>query len=202
MTEIETNPLYIVGFNGPPKSGKDTIALALREILCLECDIPNHLHSLATPMREIAMGFCGVRTYGEYNRVKDGPQERLGGQTIREFMIGFSEDFIKPRYGHGFWGKTLIMNQRWIGKIPGLILISDVGFPAEVEEFEKITDPKNILLVKTHRPETDWVNDSRRYVDNPRVHNLTVLNDRTPLDAASGIVDFMHHIQWNLDCKA
>lgn len=204
---------YVIGLNGPPKSGKDTIANALRTMMDHECNIPTVIDHLARPMREMALSLTGhdPKNFANYNAIKDSPQKllkrALGGSedSIRQLMIRTSEDFIKPLYGDDFWGRKLIDEHKWIEEgIPGVLIVPDIGFPAEVGAFDLLFDkiPQlQTLIVQVERPGVDWGNDSRIVCKGLR-NTIKVVNNHEPIYAAGIVLDQMRRLGWALDCEA
>lgn len=203
---------YIIGLNGPPRSGKDTVGNMLRFLLDQECDIPTHLDHLARPMRQMAMSLVGLNPndFQLYTTEKDKPQallrKSLGGDSdsIRKLMIATSENFIKPKYGQDFWGRKLMDDHKWIDLgYPGILIVPDIGFPAEVDLFDSFREkvpPVHTLIVQLQRPGYGWEGDSR--VECKGVNTKLVVNNAEPIHAAGIILDHMRqHLGWNLSCN-
>lgn len=191
---------FVIMFNGPPRSGKDSIAQALRKWIDDRSVMPTHMLHFATPMRDIAMGLIGESGFARYNEIKDRPQPLLrkaelledgpSFDTIRDFMIALSETFVKPRYGSDFWGRMLTTQyaRGWWGKLPAIVLIPDLGFHPEMYHVISSTQPRRVLIVQTYREGTDWSKDSRGYVSHPGVHMLRLHNNGTIDDAVEKLV--------------
>jgi hypothetical protein len=214
MTDQDSPKPFVIGFNGPPKSGKDTIASALADIMNHGPHKPKHpiiINSLARPMRAVAMELCGFPdTSKNYQTQKDQKQDLLSHHygmprqegweihhdTIREFMIWLSEEVIKPRYGQDFWARTQQTNLSGIWEFQPLILVPDVGFKAEVEFYERNTTYYHVFL---SRADCEWGNDSRRYVQPSKStpHFITENND-TPEEVAWRILNFVKANGWEL----
>lgn len=153
--------MYVVGFNGPPRSGKDTLAGLLRDQLDSESDLPIHMRALSMPMRQMAFGAIG-RPYSveDYESLKD--TYVIQHMTMREFMIGLSEKFMKPEFGHDIWARLACYSLD--KSLPGILLITDIGFRSEVEWLERTYGIKNLCVVQTFRQTCDFAKDSRTYV--------------------------------------
>lgn len=200
---------YIIGFNGPPLSGKDTIATILRTMIDNECLIPTHMDHLARPMRQMALTLCGMdpNDFESYNANKDKPNKllkrALDGQedSIRQLMIATSEDFIKLRYGFNFWGRKLVSDHQWLADgLPGVLLVPDIGFLDEVDVFDSLFPGVQTLIVQVDRPGATWVGDSRIPCEGMR-NTCHVFNDKTPIDAAEWLFDHItNFLGWNLSC--
>jgi len=192
---------FIVGFNGPPKSGKDTIATSLMNLLDTEgvTTVPVHRQALAATMRDGAAAILGMNlTTKQYNETKDKPLDILNGKTFRQFMIDMSESFVKIQYGRDFWSRLLYeRNKTWWDKIPSILLVTDIGFSEEVEFF--CQHSRYYLNVVVDRPGTDFTNDSRsnvwvdqKYINDGVARNFALTNDETPEDAAREVARVMY----------
>lgn len=200
--------MYIVGFSGPPYSGKDSIATAVEEILERTYEFDGYVISLAYPMRELGMQLLGLnpgdnRAYADAKITGHKLFERNFGDgvcqwdTLRQFMISFAEEWVRPRYGRDFWARKLKQDAGIIWNDNCVILIPDVGFPAEVEYFESEVGAPNVLIVRLERDDCNFKIDSRDYVVGTNV--CVVVNNATIEWAAQQIVAAMVNIGWKLD---
>lgn len=190
---------FIVGFNGPPKSGKDTIATAVMNILDREgVVLPVHRQALAATMRDGAAAILGL-TGGDkwYNEVKDKPLEVLNGKTFRRFMIDMSETFVKNIYGQDFWARLLYArNKHWWNSVPSILIVTDIGFPAETQFL--CEHSKHYINIRVDRRGTDFTSDSRRYTS-AQSHggiDFALTNDDTPEAAAEQVCRVMYKHGW------
>lgn len=166
---------YLIGLSGPPRSGKDSIGNTLAAIIEDRHGVQPQVMALSTPMRMVVYCLLGIEySVAHYERHKDDPQEALGGKTIRQAMIALSEQHVKPLYGHGFWGASLL-RQRW-EPLPSVVIVTDMGFEAEVGVFEAEYGLGNVAWPQIVRPGTDFSNDSRSYVGSPD-RRTTIIND-------------------------
>lgn len=190
--------MYIVGFSGPPKSGKDSIAQACCDILDRHYpDCEAYKLSLAEPMRWAGMNLLDVETEDAdlYSELKSQPQglfqrpveSHYEYDNLRQFMIAYSENFIKPRYGHDFWARQL-MTRTYCFDNPGrsIIFIPDFGFKSEVDYFEVTPGRENVVTVQLTRPDCDFSIDSRSYVGGK--HIIPITNTATIEWAAQEII--------------
>jgi hypothetical protein len=103
MEDSRTGP-FIIGFNGPPRSGKDTLATAVMDLLDKEgvTTVPVHRLALAATMRNGAAATLGMNlTDRQYSEIKDKPLPLLNGGTFRQFMIDMSEDIRQGKIWSG-----------------------------------------------------------------------------------------------------
>lgn len=154
--------MYIVGFNGPPRSGKNTLGNALQDRIALDSDIVTIVMSLSDPMGKAAAGMLGVEFTEEwYEREKDRIQPALG-VTLRAWIIANSESFMKPTYGNDIWVKLFWESiPPLLHDIPCVIIVVNFGFEHEPEFFESKVGADNVVTVQVERPEHDYRNDSR-----------------------------------------
>lgn len=150
------NKLKVIVLNGPPGSGKDTIASML-PLKHLEVKEPLFRQALALSCID------PDEWWNRYNdrELKELPWDKLGGLSIREFMIKISEEYVKPIFGEDFYG---IEAGRSATKSEIGAVFSDGGFQ---EEFDTICDyigPENVLLVRLHRDGCTFEGDSRSYL--------------------------------------
>lgn len=163
------NTRFII-LNGPPYSGKSTIARELSSYL-REKHIPTVSDSFAAPMKHFI-----ATALGEQYAVlpKDAPRAELAGYSVREFLIDLSENYIKPHYGDGAYGRWLYHRIGRLNPAPTFVIADDGGF---IEEFDALSggNRKRIVLIKITRPKHDFSNDSRNYL--PIDPDFTIEND-------------------------
>jgi hypothetical protein len=205
--------MRIIGFNGPPRSGKDTLAKAIHDIHAMEYRFkpdkaeyragrdypwmqPDHIESAALimPCRIAAFALMGLGAYDDetYGRVKDEIVPGFG-VTLRQFMIELMELHMKPKYGQDIAGKTLaneLSKSVTVHLNEHLLLVTDIGFQAEVEVLSDLVGHENFLLVHLIRKNTSWLGDSRGWCkhDNHLIYN----NDDTPESGAHIIMQHAH----------
>lgn len=195
--------MYCIGFNGPPRSGKDTIARILHEEMegawGTFCQGISLKRSLSMPMRLVGFAMLGIPYSDEvYEHIKDEPHDVFNGETLRRFMIRYSEEFVKPAYGKAVWGRALISGiKQTLGlEVPGLLLIPDIGFQEETDELIGAFGPDNFLLAQLTREGTDWSLDSRGYVAAPNTFRWTNRNGEAEVLAADVITYAERMLGW------
>jgi len=156
--------MHIVCFNGPPRSGKDTMAKLLIEHMESQgVSVPIIEVSLSTPLRRIAYamtGYTGPIAGKEYEafKVKWFP---AFNRTGRQLMIDISESFMKPIYGQAIMAKMLL---DFLGGFTGIVLVRDSGFQIEVQHFLTKVKEEKIYVAQVGRANCDYTNDSREPV--------------------------------------
>lgn len=156
-------PTYVVGLSGPPRSGKDSIGAVLVQLLMEKHPILACQRALSMPMRKTIYAMIGKDyTLEHYETSKDKPRPELGGISIRQAMIKLSEEWVKPTYGHGFWAasmlNTLPMDRARV------VVITDMGFPSEVEVLEQAFGAEHCVWGNIVRPGCTFEGDSRSHV--------------------------------------
>lgn len=156
--------MYVVCFNGPPESGKDTAAMLLAQLIEAKHDIPVREDSLSYPLRRIAytmVGYEGMRLDGEdYAKFKTTIFPGFG--YGRQIMIDISEKFLKPLYGQEVMANMLLSS---LMKFDGIVLIRDCGFQVELQPLIRAFGTQNVYVVRVHRPDKTFENDSREWVN-------------------------------------
>lgn len=161
--------MYVICFNGPPYSGKDTLARLFKEHVETQ-GFPGRVLevSLSDPLRKIAYAMVGL-SYPDgmdYGAFKE-KYFHVFGCSGRQLLIDVSERFIKPLYGQA----TLV--QLMIDSIPegfpedGIVLVRDSGFQIEVDPIISIVGPRRVMVVRIHREGCTFMGDSREWVYHP-----------------------------------
>lgn len=86
--------------------------------------------------------------------------------TYRQWQISMSEDWIKPRYGKGWFGAHLA--RRINACADQLIVVPDSGFEPELAALVEGVDPgARVGLLRIERMGCTFDGDSRNYVSAP-----------------------------------
>lgn len=153
-------PRFII-FNGPPRVGKDTLGKMLFEHLVSSGEAC-WVDKFAKPIKDsVAAMFSLTDAQREYyfeTPEKDQPQKVFFGRTPRDVLIEFSERYAKLSFGNGIFGKLCLRRN------PGdwIVIITDGGFQAEVNELEKAGC--DCLVVQVCRTGLSFSGDSREWV--------------------------------------
>lgn len=201
-----TNHMKFVFLNGPPRVGKDTIAVELCRLIQRTSGprhpLP-HIYKFAQPLRDMVglIATANGATHAQIHRMmlpenKDVPNALLdhlpGNPTMftpREVMIWASEEMFKPRYGNNVLGRMVLARILRASEVPDIVIFSDSGFAPEVEAVVDSQVPwgSNALVVRMHRDGTSFDGDSRSYwllPESTRASEFRLINDGTPCEAA------------------
>ena len=170
--------MYILGFNGPPRCGKDSMAMMVVDHMEVQgCDIPVKVDYLSLPLRQIAyqmVGYTGDLFGESYESFKVQQFGAFDARSGRELMIDVSERFLKPTYGIDIMARMLLQRN---ADFHGLLLVPDSGFMCEVQPLIDAVGENHFYVVRVHREGTDFNNDSREWVH--CFHDTDVQNDGT-----------------------
>lgn len=163
----------ILLINGPPRAGKDSLALALQRAVGVQrasvCKFADELKI----MTHRAHGYwhCSASAF---EHCKDDPAEGpLPGVTWRQAYIAMSEKYVKPLFGDDYFGRKLAEKIR---DCPyDFQFVSDSGF---VGEAKVLIDafPGQVYLLRIDREGATFQNDSRGWLKLD-VPNLDVANN-------------------------
>lgn len=178
--------------NGPAGSGKDTLGEIIRDLLTKPTYSPV-MDKFAAPIEEALHGLLKETDYGyKFRRWRHDPmrkeQEFIWGMTIRELMIKFSEEFIKPVAGNDAFAQLAVeraikTHLHYDAPMDEYIIYTDTGFQSEFDAYcraLKSTWPNaEINLIQIHRTGHTFEGDSREWViANDQTDNIhRIVND-------------------------
>jgi hypothetical protein len=145
--------------NGPPNSGKDTLA----DILARDYNFNKH-QMKDTLYSETAKHFQVAEDkfieLAKHRKHKEMPLMTLGGRSPREALIYVSEDVIKVAHGKDYFGKRQAM--ACVQANSKKAVFSDGGFPAEIEPLKDVFN--TVYIFRLHREDCTFTSDSRDYL--------------------------------------
>lgn len=153
---------YFILLNGPPRSGKSTIAneiireLTRKQIMCRR-------DAIAGPMKQFAANMLGQ----PYTAIDKENHNELFDEPVRRFLIRFSEVYLKPDYGHDIFGRAFAYRNR---KYPGIVVADDCGFDLELTALPR----PQTFIIRVLRPGYDFGSDSREYISD---YDRRIIND-------------------------
>jgi hypothetical protein len=166
--------LYLL--NGPPRSGKDTAARLLGQLLG-EGTTGHWKLSGPLKVRTHAMyGLFGLdrRPFaaGYFESFKDKPRHEFRGITPREAYIQAHERYWKPVHGPEILGHLLVAEN--VGRVPQHVVVSDAGDDAQCLPLVALFGAENTVIIHLSRPGTTW--DNRRSFTIPGVRTVAIEN--------------------------
>lgn len=173
--------MYIIGFNGPPGSGKDTLAKMVGDIIESNSDVAIKYESLSYPLRSIAYamtGWTGELDGPDYDAFKNEVFIAFGNRTGRQLMIDVSEKFLKTEYGITIMALMLIERNL---NFSGVLLVRDSGFQIEVDPLVDWVGAANLAIVQCKRPGHSFGGDSREWVFPPLGRKFFIANNNAGL---------------------
>lgn len=190
--------------NGPPKSGKDTIANLLKEN-----NEAITVVKFSQPIRDYFCWLLGI-TDEELEATKDDEIPALGWKTLREGMIAYSEQFAKPLFGEGWLGTKLakkFLTEEMITSPIRHVIVADGGFYHEFHNLRAMHIQAKMALVRVYRRDTSFRKDSRSYLSSgilnidprgPDFHELELTNNTVPEEATERLLQYLLQCGINL----
>lgn len=163
--------------NGPPSSGKDSLAAYIESI-----NKTFAIDKFAKPLKEANKGMFSLtdeefKLYDNDPKMKNTPLDKFYGKSWRQVNIDLSEKFIKGNYDVKFFGLELA--KRISSNDKTRILVPDSGFLEEAEPIVEKFGRQNVYLLKLHREGFTYKGDSRNYIDGGQlgIKTFDIIND-------------------------
>lgn len=177
----------VVILNGPPNSGKDTIAEAL------EAEGYSHIRFKDALYRDTAklfdMPLAQFIALASNRYTKEVPHAGLSMYSPREALIYCSESVMKELYGKDYYGRQLA--ERVASTDNDAFIVSDGGFEEELAPVKRLADTK-VVVVRLLRSGCSFQGDSRKYLDK---YDAKVINDFSVSDAVNTIKEVAHAVR-------
>lgn len=162
----------IIILNGPPRSGKDSLAKYLT------AKYKSFYHfKFADELKKIAHRLYNTpeQDPDAYEQFKDRPLTEFLNLTPRQAYINLSEDYIKKYHGKDFFSLQLISTIKNVqDSVENVFIISDGGFEEELLPLLNVFSPSSMTIVQIHRTGCSFNNDSRHYFDSERFNKLGI----------------------------
>ena len=166
----------IILVNGPPGSGKDTIAKEfIRRGLPYDVigkyQVSPIEEKFSYPLKAAIPALFDLDPLEavDLEDNKNDPSPTLFGVSYRKAQIDMSENYVKSTFGDKTFGKLAVRRiQKTLSRfgtnllIP-VFVISDSGFDSEADAVEEAF-PGRVSIVRLVRDGTSFVNDSRKYI--------------------------------------
>lgn len=170
--------MKLIIFNGPPRSGKNTMLSLLMDAvevgICPNSVLPfSYKWVLCEGVaKRYNLSPLEVWNLNDNTDTKDLPDERFNGLSVRQALIYESEDVIKVELGKdGVADKTFENLKLEHGEklLRSVLATPDGGFDNEMDAFQRFfwVPREDILLVRMLRDGHDYTGDSRNYIPNP-----------------------------------
>lgn len=177
--------IKIILLNGPPGSGKDTIAnlmfMSLNTIT----------KKFATPIKQALKAMFSIDDkhfrfleQPGHQEFREAVNDRLLGMSWREACIWYAT-ISKERMGNDVFAKLAeqdIQRIRNTMKNDQVIVFSDCGFIEEPLHFAKVFGPDNVEVWKIYREGKTYDGDSRGYLPDGTIPRMTNLRNDYELD--------------------
>jgi hypothetical protein len=136
--------MFIIGFTGPPGSGKDTAYEIIRSAAAPEWKVERF--SFADPLRDMADRLMGLEPGHPYweQELKDKPSARFGGHTPRDLLIELG--MLGRKYRPSVWLDLAV--EAVEASSADVAVFTDVRFANEGSKIREMGG----LLVSLYRP--------------------------------------------------
>lgn len=178
-----------VVLNGPPNSGKDTIA----DLLVAGHGFTKHQMKdklYAETASHFGVELATLRVLANNRSVKEKPLAILEGKSPREALIHVSQNIIKPQYGKNYFG--VCAAEACLNNNNQKVVFSDGGFSEEIAPL--LSTFKKVLIIHLYKENTSFTGDSRGYVTGfPNTHKLDVIEGRLSM-AISDVLKIVYNL--------
>lgn len=170
-------PHQIIFFNGPRRSGKDTLGNYIFS------QFPGcRLMKFASPLKQIAkiMSSINEKQFQEFEKPnsleKLAPNPQLFDRSWVELLITISEQCLKPVFGKSIFGDIAARQLVGYTTSAHFTVFTDSGFVEEAIPIVDIFGKQNCHLVHIVRPDHTFDGDSRSYWELDTINHHTIQN--------------------------
>lgn len=165
--------MKVIILNGPPRSGKDTLAKLILSHLGAA-----YLRSFGSELKLMTHRLYGMvhSKADAFEEVKDEPSISFNGLTPRQAYINVHELYLKPVHGLEALGDLLVKSMRRRGLwSASTLIITDAGSVEECMPIVRKYGTENITLVRIEKEGCEW-NDNRTKIELERVRTFDIVN--------------------------
>lgn len=183
--------------NGPPRSGKDTLAGLLGdERGCYHWKLSAELKERCHAAYRLTRVGGGDLPAEWFEGSKDLPCVGFRGLTPRAAYISFHEDYLKKVHGPRILGELLVdrvvrecrekdMSPHWLPPIAE-VAVSDAGDSEQCLPLVERFGQENVVLIYLSRPGVQWTDNRRQFIL-PGIRSQAIENNGTVEDLRSSL---------------
>lgn len=166
--DVDLSDVQLILLNGPPRSGKNTLAGLLDD--ALPAATPRVIMGYSDHLKILTHTFYGLPTdtpVDHFDSCKDVPSDQFLGLTPRQAYIFMNEKVIKPLHGDLFLGYMFVRKVANIvqeRRSPLVVICPDSGFYGESLPLLTRLSPGAARLARLHKEGCTYEGDSRGYV--------------------------------------
>lgn len=169
---------HIILLNGPPGSGKDYLTNKYIEIKNIGC-----ITKFAQPIRNAAIATFQHLNDDNFDSNKSKPLFLENNTTLRDWMIKFGQNLMKPLLGNDVFGRLTFEFVQSLLHDHDVVFITDLGFYEEIAYFldsshysDGNPHPQiNITVIQLYREGCHFTNDSRNYISPNNLKQVNTL---------------------------
>ena len=183
----------IILFNGPPRVGKDTVALVILDILRQAYEnYSGHFperHALAAKLKnQVASIFnLPLSLIYTFEQDKGAPRKEFNGASFRDACIFTAEKIMRPIFGRDIYVHYMLQSmqrsKRYVnlGERPPkyVYIVTDLGFDEELGHIGNYFTKENMLIIRmySNTRNVSFKTDSRGYVNTTGYNTIDYYND-------------------------
>lgn len=139
--------MKVIMLNGPPRSGKDTMARAIYDVV--GCHKMVDIRAISTKIKDASsqlyayLGGCTKRQ--AFEDTKDEHNDFFLGRTPRDTWIDLAE-WVRQRHGAAWWAQQLANSYR--ARRDTVLIVTDVGSAVQAMAFCRLGRP---LVIEVER---------------------------------------------------
>ena len=176
LLKFSIDDIMIVLVNGPPGSGKDTVGECIRRQFGSRVDkFAKFLKEATHRLYDVRGPDGAIAPHDYFESRKDRPCDEFNGSIPRQCYIGVDR-YLKDMHGIDILGKKLLDiisgYEHWRTSV-----VTDSGFVDEAMVLVRHYGVDNIAIIRLHRFDCCFTNDSRGYISIPGVRSFDVTNN-------------------------